>query len=155
METLAALLASLGAATGIALSSPIYATVSALHILGIGLLVGGIVLVDLRLVGLVRNLDIDAIVLLRRLARTGVLLALATGILLVSARPDEYLGNPAFLAKLAVVTMALANALLFEAMTRKRSPGAMLDRPFGRIAGVLSLVLWPAAIVLGRWIAFV
>ena len=155
MQTVTALLASLGAATGIALSSPVYATVSALHILGIALLVGGIVLVDLRLVGLVRSLTVEAVVLLRRLAGTGAFLALATGVLLVSARPHDYVGNPAFLAKLAVVAMALANAILFEAMTRKRPLADLLDRPPGRIAGALSLLLWPTAIGLGRWIAFV
>ncbi|MFN3854300.1 MAG: hypothetical protein ACK4M0_07860 [Phreatobacter sp.] len=155
MQTVTALLASLGAATGMALSSPVYATVSALHILGIALLVGGIVLVDLRLVGLVRSLTIEAVVLLRRVARTGALMALATGVLLVSARPHAYVGNPAFLAKLAVVGMALANAILFEAMTRKRPLADLLDRTSGRIAGALSLLLWPTAIGLGRWIAFV
>lgn len=155
METLVAFLTGLGAATGIALSSPVYATVSALHILGIALLAGGIVLVDLRLAGLVGRLDPDAVALLRRLAKTGAVLAILTGILLVSARPVDYLANRVFLAKLAVIALALANAALFEALARRRPLPDLLDSRAGRVAGWLSLALWPMAIGLGRWIAFV
>ncbi|WP_439574543.1 DUF2214 domain-containing protein [Phreatobacter sp.] len=155
METLGALLSGLGAITGVALSSPRYAAVSALHIAGIAFLIGGIVLVDLRLVGLVRSLDTAAVRLLRRLARSGAVLAIATGIVLVSARPDEYLANRVFLAKLAVIALALANAALFEWLARRRSLQTVLDSSAGRLAGALSLVLWPAALALGRWIAFV
>lgn len=155
METLVAILTGLGAVTGIALSSPVYATVSALHILGIALLVGGIALVDLRLVGLIRSLDEEAVRLLRRLAKAGASLAVATGILLVSARPSEYLGNRVFLAKLAVIAMALGNAALFEWRSRRQPLPGLLDSRAGRLCGALSLLLWPVVIGLGRWIAFV
>ena len=126
MDALIAALSEAGRISGIALSSPLYAAVSALHILGIALLVGGIVLVDLRLVGLMRRLDLDAMAQLRALARTGATLAVATGILLASARPAEYLANRVFLAKMAIVASALANALAFEAMARGRTGVARL-----------------------------
>ncbi|MCA0319046.1 MAG: hypothetical protein LCH88_13360 [Proteobacteria bacterium] len=155
MDALIAALSEAGRISGIALSSPLYAAVSALHILGIALLVGGIVLVDLRLVGLMRRLDLDAMAQLRALARTGAALAVATGILLASARPAEYLANRVFLAKMAVVALALANALTFEAMARGRTLAALVDTPFGRAAGLVSLACWPVVIALGRWIAFV
>ncbi len=155
MDALIAGLTAVGRISGVALFSPLYATVSALHILGLALLVGGIVLVDLRLAGLLRRLDIEAIALLRKSARTGAVLAVGTGLLLASARPAEYLANPAFLAKLAVVAAALANAALFEAMALRRPRGDLVDSSYGRSAGMVSLALWPVVIALGRWIAFV
>lgn len=155
METLAAALTELGRISGIALSSPLYAAVSALHILGIALLVGAILLVDLRLAGLLKRLDPDAMALMRRVARMGAALAVATGILLASARPAEYLANRVFLAKMAVVALALANALAFEIMARRTPLAALVDTPYARAAAILSLGLWPVVIGLGRWIAFV
>lgn len=155
METLVTLLTGLGALTGIALSSPLYATVSALHILGIALLVGGIALVDLCLAGLVRSLSAEAAAQLRRLAKAGAALAIAMGLLLVSARPDEYLANPAFLAKMVVLALALANAALFEWLVGRHSLAGLIDSRAGRLSGAASLLLWPLAILLGRWIAFV
>jgi CBS domain-containing protein len=155
METLVAALTELGRISGVALSSPLYAVVSALHILGIALLVGAILLVDLRFAGLLKRLDPDAMALMRRVARIGAALAVATGILLVSARPAEYLANRVFLAKMAVVALALANALAFEIMARRTPLAALVDTPYARAAAILSLGLWPVVIGLGRWIAFV
>jgi uncharacterized membrane protein HdeD (DUF308 family) len=155
MDTLTAVLALLGRLSGVALSSPVYAAVSALHILGIALLVGGILLVDLRLAGLLRRLDQEAMALLRRSARIGTGLAVGTGVLLVSARPAEYLANPVFLAKMAVLAMALANAIILEAIARHRPLDELIGTPYGRVAAILSLACWPLAIGLGRWIAFV
>lgn len=155
MEMLVAALIFLGRTSGVALSSPVYAAVSALHILGIALLVGAIVLVDLRLAGFVRRLDTEAMIKLRIVSRMGAALAVTTGVLLVSARPAEYLANGVFLSKMAVVALALANAVMFEAMARRRSPPALVDTTYGRAAGLLSLALWPVIIGLGRWIAFV
>lgn len=154
MEALVGLWTDLGRITGVALSTPVYAAVSGLHVVGIALLFGPIALVDLRLAGLLRGLDSGALLVLRSTAKLGAGLAVPTGILLASARPDEYLANPTFLAKLAVVALALANALAFEAAARRMGLPALLDRPAARVSGFGSLGLWLAAIGLGRWIAF-
>lgn len=154
MEALIGLWTDLGRITGIALSTTVYAAVSALHVVGIALLFGPIALVDLRLAGLLRGLDAGALSILRSTAKLGACLAVPSGILLASARPDEYLANPTFLAKLAVVVLALANALAFEVAARRLGLPALLDRTASRLSGFGSLALWLAAIGLGRWIAF-
>lgn len=144
--------AALGHATGLTRSATIYAAVSALHVFGIALLVGPILLVDLRLTGRLRALDLAAVSVLRRTARIGVGLVLVTGVLLASTRPAEYLENRVFQAKLAVVALALINALVFEWRTRAAGGDVM---SLGGVAGLLSLSLWLLALLLGRWIAFV
>jgi len=147
-------LTSLGLASGVARSSVLYAAVSAAHVLGIGLLLAPIALVDLRLIGLVRELDEAALRLLRRTAMVGIALSILTGILLTSARPAEYADNPAFLAKLAIVALGIAHALIFEWRIRRLGLATVAEIGTGRASGAASLAFWLSALLLGRWIAF-
>ena len=142
-------LEALGLATGLARSDLIYAAVSAGHILGIALLLGPILLVDLASLGALRGLDPAPARLLRRTAALGTGLALATGVLLFSARPFDYAANPVMLAKLGVVAAGLGHALLRE-WRGLPPPGSAA----GRWAGGVSLALWLVALWLGRWVAF-
>ncbi|MGL4243400.1 MAG: DUF2214 domain-containing protein [Beijerinckiaceae bacterium] len=146
-------LAALGLATGVQRSATVYALVSAAHVLGIALLFGPILLADLRLLGFLRTIDAPVIMALRRAAMLGTGLALAAGVLLLSAKPAEYAANRIVWAKFAVIALALANALRFEWMWRRN--GAALLEDGGRAAALLSIALWLTALLLGRWIAFV
>ncbi|CAH1661260.1 conserved membrane hypothetical protein [Hyphomicrobiales bacterium] len=138
-------------------SGSAYLIVNAAHILSIGLILGGILPLDLRLMGFNRSTSLAVIgPFLSRVAATGVVLAIATGLWLFSVRPVEYAGNPAFLAKLGLLGLALANVLLqhrsrdFQAALR----GARVAMGV-RLRAVASAVLWLLALVAGRWIGFV
>jgi len=87
-----------------------YLFVNATHILGIGLLLGSILPFDLHLIGLNRT-GSTAIIgpLLLRIAATGLALALMTGFWLFTVKPREYIENPAFLTKIALLVLALGN----------------------------------------------
>lgn len=148
-------LTALGLATGVARSSMVYALVSACHVLGIALLLGPIILVDVRLLGGLRGLDLDAIVILRRTAKVGVGLLLITGVLLFSSKPAEYLANPAMQLKLLVIGTGLANALAFEGRARHAGLSAAMSDKAARLMGAASITAWLLALLLGRWIAFV
>jgi hypothetical protein len=155
VETLVGLWTDLGRVSGVALSTPVYAAVSALHVVGMALLFGPIALVDLRVAGFLRSLDVAALTLLRATARIGAALAVPTGILLASARPDEYLANPTFLAKLAVVGLGARQCprLRDRGAAHGASPPCS-TRPAPAPAPSPPSALWLAAIGLGRWIAF-
>lgn len=129
-----------------------YAGVNTLHVLGIALLVGAIVPLDLRLLGLRRNIGLaDAASLLQPLAITGLLLASTSGILLFLADPRGYAATPLFLLKLMLILMAVSNALALNL-----GPGvAGASHRHLRLAGGLSLLLWSAVLVAGRMLAFV
>lgn len=148
------LLEAFGLISGVARSAPVYAAVSAGHIAGIALLAGPVLLVDLRLAGRLRALDAPALRVLRAAAALGAALTLGTGALLYTARPFEYAGNAVMQAKLLVVALALANALAFEWAARRDAPAARPGHAHARAAGLISLLLWPLALVLGRWVAF-
>lgn len=144
-----------GLASGVARSTVRYAIVSTAHVLGIALLLGPVLLADLRLAGVRLRLDGHAMRLLRRTAAVGVAVSAVTGVVLFSARPFEYAGNGAMQLKLGVVGVAVANALAFEWAAWRRSGDERPGRAHARAAAILSLSLWLAALALGRWVAFV
>src|SRR5215213_8512984 len=91
-------------------SSVAYPLVNAAHIGAIGLLLGAIVTLDLRLLGAFRAHPIAHLgPPLRRVAASGFVAAAATGLLLFSTRPLAYAQNPAFLIKLALIGLGLLN----------------------------------------------
>jgi hypothetical protein len=146
LEALAALEAW-GPVAALRLSRWTYPAVSALHILGIALLVGAILPIDLRLLGLSRR-GPDAAALATALvpvAAAGLALAAVTGAMLFAVSAREYAANPAFLAKLGLVALGALNALAFRRTGRGRRA----------LAGAISLMAWLAALAAGRLIAFV
>lgn len=127
----------------------LYPLVNAAHIAGIALLFGAIVPLDLRLAGLWPAVPLSH---LRRVllpvAVCGLLLAVAAGALLFIVKAGDYAASPWFQAKIAVVALALVNAAVLEFGARKAN--ALRSR----LAGVASLGLWLAAIVLGRLVGY-
>jgi hypothetical protein len=137
-------------------SGTAYLLVNAAHIAGVGLLVGGILPLDLRLAGLFRGVPLAVIApLLSRSAAIGVVLAMATGLWLFSVKPVEYLANEAFLWKMALLALALANIVLQHRSRHYRLALAGSDlHPGVRLVACCSAVLWLAVLVAGRWIGF-
>jgi hypothetical protein len=146
----------LGFVRWIATGAGVYPAFSAAHVLGIALLVGPILLADLRLAGLraLARLD-DALHLLIRAAMVGFALAAATGLPLASVQAQKYAGNPAFQLKMGLIVLAGANALLLRSLLRGEDWRNAAGLPAARICGLASALLWIAIILAGRWIAFV
>lgn len=133
-------------------SGLLYPVVNALHILGIALLVGAIAAFDLRLLGVIRTGDWRSTLHSNApVAAAGLLLTLATGVLLFSVRASVYVQNPALWVKWGLILLALLNIALFYRLLR----GAAAAPTAGmRGCAALSLIFWIAAIFAGRWIAF-
>ena len=144
------------AAEALRASGTLYMLVNAAHILGIGLIVGAILPLDMLLLGVVRGVPIAVVgPFLSRAAAAGVALAVVTGPLLWSVRAREYLENPAFVYKLALIAMALLNV---AAQHAGRGWGAAIRGEavplHSRVLAAASALLWLAALLAGRWIAF-
>lgn len=137
-------------------SAVLYLVVNAAHILAIALLVGAIVPLDLRLLGFFGSASLDVLApFLSRAAAVGLALAVVTGFCLFSVRPSVYASNPAFLTKLALLGVGAVNALLLQSsgMWRAAVNG---ERVAGtvRLSAGISLLVWPGALLAGRWIGF-
>ena len=153
MEALFAALEGTALAQTLRSSRWIYAGVNAAHIFGVALLVGSVVPLNLRLLGMWRGISREAAVrVLAPVAAAGLVLALLTGPLLFSIRAREYSAVGFLQLKLAFIAVGVLSTLALC-----RAHGFLLrDAPRARLAGhaVLSLVCWPGALVCGRLIAF-
>ncbi|AXE66020.1 DUF2214 domain-containing protein [Hyphomonas sp. CACIAM 19H1] len=137
-------------------SGDVYMAVNAAHILGIGLLVGAIIPLDLRLLGLGRSYPLQVLApFLSRCAALGLALALLTGAALWAVRPADYLGNAAFVWKMALLAAALVIVGL-----QHLSPGwrrvlaeGTVSLPV-RLMAAASLACWLSVLLAGRWIGF-
>lgn len=136
--------------TGLASHPWAYPALEAAHVLGIAALFGGLLVFELRLLGLARALDLAALGrLVLPLALAGFALCALTGLLMFATQPQELLANPAFRLKLLLLMLAGANAAWFHG----RGGLARADRA-ARAQGLLSLGIWVAVIICGRWIAY-
>lgn len=135
----------------IASSAWAYPVLEAVHIMGIGLLLGSLVLLDLRVWGQAPTLPVQA---LARLALpvtlAGFALAAVSGLLMFAAAPAELLANRLFVIKLGLLMLAGLNAAWFHARHSLQRLDAL-----ARLQTLLSLGLWAAVIMAGRWIAYV
>jgi hypothetical protein len=136
-----------------------YAAVNAAHIVGIALLFGAIVPLDLRLMGCWRSVPIRTLArILAPVAVTGLIVAIGAGLLLFSIRASQYAATPVFQLKLTLIACAVGNALLLRRTAQwHAAQGAVGAAPPLRLrfAGALSMALWLAVIACGRLIAFV
>jgi hypothetical protein len=133
-----------------------YLLVNAAHILGVGLLIGAILPLDLRLLGFFRRAPLGVLApFLSRAAAVGLVLAIVTGLWLFSVKPGEYMENSAFLLKVGLLVAALANVALQHGNHRFATAVARGDpSPVVRLVALCSILLWLSVLVAGRWIGF-
>jgi hypothetical protein len=136
----------------------LYPLVNIGHVVGIALLFGAIVPLDLRLMGFFRRAPLEHLAnTLVPVAATGLVIALSTGSLLFATRPLDYVGEPLFGIKLGLLGAALVNALVVRYSQGWRGSGIAHTAPFlpaWRVHGLLSIVLWLGAIATGRLIGY-
>jgi hypothetical protein len=136
-----------------------FPTLDTIHTLGIVLVAGTIMLLDLRLLGLgLRSVPVAQIVA-RIVPATlgGFGLMLVSGGLLFASEAVKMYHSPAFRIKLVLLALAGLNALIFHGTIYRDVANwdhASAAPARARVAGLLSLVFWIAIIAAGRAIAY-
>jgi hypothetical protein len=128
-----------------------YPMLEVAHLLGVALLLGNLVLLELRVFGWGAALPVEPLARLSLgLAISGFALAAVSGLLMFGTQPGELLANRVFTAKMVLIMLAGCNAGWFHA---RRS----LQRQDGtaRALMTLSTVLWLLVLTCGRWIGYV
>jgi hypothetical protein len=128
------------------------------HFFGLCLFMGAMLIVDLRLLGFARRVSLQAALQFIPVAAFGLLLNLASGVVFLCAQPDNYWPSAAFRLKLLAILLGGANALWFKWMEAPRLaqlPGDADVDARTKIVGGLSLLIWLAVIVIGRFLPFV
>ena len=127
-----------------------------IHVVAITMVVGSILMVDLRLLGFAARLYPASRIWRELVPWTwgAFILSLPTGFGMFMTRAGHYAGNPAFRLKLLLLLLAGLNMAIFQLRsirsveswdTNERPPTA------ARVAGAASLLLWAGVVLAGRW----
>ncbi|MDQ1901774.1 DUF2214 domain-containing protein [Paracoccus sp. WLY502] len=136
-------------------SGSLYMVLNATHILTIGLLLGAILPLDLRILGVLRGPPLQVIgPFLSRMAGAGLGLAMLTGFCLWSVSATEYLGNAAFRWKMVLLATALSNVVLLHRLGWHRVIATGVADTATRMLAAASALLWLSVLLAGRWIGF-
>ena len=128
-----------------------YPMLEVVHLIGVALILGNLVLLEMRVFGWASTLPIEPLARLSLgLVGIGFGLAVVTGLLMFGTQPGELLANRVFTAKMALIMLAGCNAGWFHA---RRS--LQLQDTTARVSMLLSMVIWMLVVTCGRWIAYV
>ena len=124
-----------------------------LHFLGLCLLMGSLLVMDLRLIGFQRLIPLKAVHALMPLAIAGFVINAITGIVFIFGDPHRYAINIAFQLKMLLILLAGLNFLLYYVKVEPRlaelSPTAAMP-PLAKTVGAASLVFWFGVLTYGR-----
>jgi len=125
------------------------------HAIGMGVLVGASLLIDLRILGVAPDLPLAPFKKLYRFIWVGFWIQVVSGILLLIAYPTKSLTNVDFYLKLTLIGLGVA----FMQIIKKRvfsdsiaSETAMMAN--GRVFAIWSLIFWVGAVTAGRLLAY-
>ena len=136
-----------------------FTTVEVVHVFAIALVIGTIMIVDLRLLGVASTKRPFAELSRQVLPFTwaAFVIAVIAGSLLFISRATEYFVNPVFWIKMALIVLAGINMMIFEFITVRGVKEWNLSPtppPAARLAGGISIACWVLVLVFGRLIAF-
>ncbi|MDD1000015.1 hypothetical protein M5G20_29705 [Pseudomonas sp. TNT2022 ID1044] len=136
----------------------LYPLVEVVHILGFVILVGSVVMFDLRVLGVSRNIQVTA--LARHLlpwSLAALLLIVPAGLMMFSAHPHDFASNDIFILKLCLIATAGLNAVLFHVGVYRSVTAWDTGTPapgVARLQALFSIALWISAILCGRLLAY-
>jgi hypothetical protein len=142
-----------------AADSNAYATIESIHILSVGLMVGSIVFVDLRLLGFIgRGNSVRRASKILPYTWWTFLLATISGVALAAVAATRYAHNEAFQIKMLLILLAGVNMAIFHYGVWRSVDVWDRDRwtPLSaKVAGALSLLFWLGALFYGRFTPWV
>jgi hypothetical protein len=133
----------------------LFSAFETIHFVGLSLLIGALLFVDLRMLGFFKAVEIRTVLKLVPVAIFGFALNVITGLGFFCNDPAGYWTNPMFKLKLVFIALAGLNAGWFT-VVEQRKLLAMADgegeylHPSVRLTAALSLFLWFLVILAGR-----
>jgi hypothetical protein len=141
-------------------SAYVYPIVLSLHMVGIALFGGLILMTDLRLLGVtMRKWSIaDVVNQFRVPKRWGLLLTATCGFLMFGSKAEEYYYNAFFRTKLVLLALVLVSELVFYRSVYA-NPAVLDQAPTvpanAKLAAAISLLLWTSIACCGRGIGYI
>jgi len=128
-----------------------------IHFIGLILLLGGLLFIDLVLIGIIKGVSFNAIGSLSKVVILAFIINLITGLLFIIGDPGRYFINIGFQLKMLFVILAGLNALWYTFKTQPKIIDAnnFIPNYATIVAGVLSIVFWFAVLIFGRLIPYI
>lgn len=123
------------------------------HFMGLSLLLGAMIVIDLRVMGMFRQVSYSAVLKLIPFAIAGFAINLVSGVCFIAGNPFLYFTNNAFYLKLLVIGLGGLNALWFTFAEHRQIAGLPNEAAAplaARIMAGASLGMWLLVILLGR-----
>jgi hypothetical protein len=129
-----------------------YPIVLTTHAIGMGLVVGILLMFDLRVLGVAARIPFAAIRSYFRVAWFGLVINVCSGTLLFFINYTAFLHNTAFLTKISLLVIAGIGTWLLAREVSAPADGAITRR--AKAIAVVCVVLWLGAIVAGRIVGY-
>jgi hypothetical protein len=129
-----------------------------LHFMGLTVLAGALLVVDLRGLGFVKRMPLLELHKLVPFAIAAFVVQLLTGICFIASSPNHYFVDLSFQLKMILVLVAGVNALVFEFMVFRPMKAGNLGvetSAVTRITSGLSILCWTGVLICGRLIPYV
>jgi len=135
-----------------------YPTAIAIHSLGLGLLIGALFIIYVRVLGGFARLPYVALPKIMRVAFFGFIINAISGIALYVAQASSFTYSPMFILKMALVLAGAIIALIFQYryfhhlddwQTEGQASGS------AKLIALLSIVFWSGALITGRLMAYI
>ena len=137
-------------------SSSVWAqpTVLTLHTMGMAVLVGASWVLDLRLLGVSRNVPLSAFRWVFRAVTVGLIVNLATGVLLFAQRATTLGTAIPFLIKICLVIASVATLVPLRSLVFRSDAEQREVSGSARFLAIASILAWSGAITAGRLLAY-
>jgi hypothetical protein len=138
-------------------NSWIWPAMEIVHFIGLAMLFGALLVMDLRLLGWNKLASIVDTSKLSVVAQVGFAINAVSGVLFCFGNPDRYFINPAFQFKIVLIALAGLNFLYYHNKIEPKlaSIGPGEATPLNaKMAGAASLTLWFGVLMCGRLIPY-
>ena len=128
-----------------------------IHFIGLSIMLGALLIIDVRLLGMLRSYDTASIKRLVPLIWFGFCINLASGTMFFVGDPMRYSINIGFQLKMLLILIAGLNVVVYQLLVRPQLTGwNTVSMPtIARLVAITSLATWGGVLLLGRLIPYV
>jgi hypothetical protein len=131
-----------------------YPIVLSIHAVGMSIVVGTIIIIDLRILGLANSIPLKSFEKLFAVAWLGVALNFLSGVALFATEPAKFFYHPVFWIKIALIAIGALSVYMLWNKVKDVADDSESSAQIKFLA-VLSLLLWSCVIIAGRLIAYI
>src|SRR5262245_15471525 len=126
------------------------------HFIGLTMIFGTVLLVNLRLLGIISHVSFDSVYRLLPWGIAGFIINFMSGMLFFVAVPDQYTQNSGFARKMVLMVMAAVTMLyptVFDGLADLKAEDTAPVQ--NRVIAGASIALWVAVIFFGRYLPYI